>query len=349
MLGLIEGFYGRPWTMSSRRSTIAALRAYDYDFYVYAPKADTYLRRKWRTPYPQKDLEALLELARYCQNLGVRFGLGLSPYELFRHFDQNARTELASKLDQLRELKLDLLAILFDDMPGNSPQLASTQLAIIDAVSKQLSDVKLIFCPTYYSDDPILDRAFGRRPDDYLDTIGQMLDPAIAVFWTGPEICSREFTRGHLEKVANILRRRPFLWDNYPVNDGPRMSRYLHLRGVTGRSTLAEDLLEGHAVNPSLQPTLTQIPAITLSMAYRQGSHYDYGRAFQEASGVVCGPPLAQCLWEDLGLLQETGLDRLSSVDLERLRARYGGFDHEAAREVLAFLNGEYVFEGEMN
>ncbi|MEZ5741799.1 MAG: hypothetical protein R3E68_21770 [Burkholderiaceae bacterium] len=41
------------------------------------------------------------------------------------------------------------------------------------------------------------------------------------------------------------------LWDNYPVNDGQRMSQYLHLRAFTpdAPATLAP-LLRGHAINP---------------------------------------------------------------------------------------------------
>ena len=349
MLGVIEGFYGRPWTMCSRRRTIAALHPHGYGFYIYAPKADSYLRREWRTPYPERDFGALASLAEYCQSLGVSFGLGFSPYALFRNFDQEARGALAVKLAQLRALEPDLFAILFDDMPGNMPQLAEAQLAITDAIGQQLPGTKLAFCPTYYSDDPVLDRAFGRRPADYLDTIGRQLDPSVAIFWTGPEICSHELSPGHVDRISEHLRRKPFLWDNYPVNDGPRMSRYLHIRAVTGRTATATAQLEGHAVNPSLQPTLTQIPAITLAMAYRDGAKYDYGWAFREAATAVCGPQLADYLSEDLSLLNDVGLERLSSVETERLRARYGGIDHDAAREVLGFLNREYHFEGDMS
>lgn len=127
------------------------------------------------------------------------------------------------------------------------------------------------------------------------------------------------------------------------------MSRYLHIRAVTGRSVTAAVQLEGHAVNPSLQPTLAQIPAMSLAMAYRQGALYDYGRAFHEAAMAVCGSQLAECLYEDLSLLQDAGLEPLGVVEVERLRARYGGIDHEAAQEVLGFVNGKYSFAGDMS
>ena len=78
-------------------------------------------------------------------------------------------------------------------------------------------------------------RVFGRRPDHYLEELGTRLDPSIDVFWTGEEVCARALGVGHLARVAGQLGRKPVLWDNYPVNDGKRMSQFLHLRAFTGR------------------------------------------------------------------------------------------------------------------
>src|SRR5690606_27579028 len=113
---------------------------------------------------------------------------------------------------------------------------------------------RMIVCPTYYSDDPILDRVFGRRPEDYVSELGRLVDPRIDIFWTGEEVLSREISVAHVTRVTEQLRRKPFLWDNYPVNDGQRMSQYLHLRGSTGRPAELADHVAAHGVNPALQP-----------------------------------------------------------------------------------------------
>ena len=57
---------------------------------------------------------------------------------------------------------------------------------------------RIICCPSYYSDDPILDVAFGDRPAFYLEQLGRLLDPAIQIMWTGEEVCAREYSPGHL-------------------------------------------------------------------------------------------------------------------------------------------------------
>jgi hypothetical protein len=341
-LGLIEGYYGRPWSWEDRAETAAFLAGHGYGFYLYAPKADAFLRRRWREAHPAEEADAIRRFSTQCSELGVAFGVGLSPFEIYRDFNAEAKAALADKLAHLDDLGVRHLAILFDDMRGDLPGLAATQAEILHWIGSRTRAERLIFCPTYYSDDAVLDQVFGARPEGYLEELGSALDPAVDVFWTGPEVCSVELRPGHLARVAGQLRRKPLIWDNYPVNDGPRMSRYLHLRAFTGRSSAIGDLIGGHAVNPALQPVLSRIPALTLSESYRLGEDYDYGLAFERAAGLVLGPDLAAQLRPRLSLLQDTALERLSAETVGRLRTRFEPFDHPGAREILAWLDGAW-------
>ena len=346
-LGTIEGFYGRPWSWQERRETVSALAAHGYRFYHYAPKMDLFLRRRWQEPHPRETAEELAGLAAHCREQGVRFGVGLTPFELHFGFDDAARRALTEKLTRLDELGIEDLAILFDDMRGDSPELAARQIEIVRWAAERTRATRLIVCPSYYSDDPVLDRVFGRRPDGYLEQLGRELDPAIEIFWTGPEVVSRELSPGHLERVTEQLGRKPFLWDNYPVNDGQRMSQYLHLRGFTGRPAAIADHVAAHGINPALQPTLSRVPALTLVESYRRGPAYQYGEATARAAAEVLGPELGRTLKEDLLVLQDIGLDRLGDKETP-LRQRYTGVDHPAAREIIAWLDGEYRITDEM-
>ncbi len=344
-LGLIEGYYGTPWTWAARAESIAFLAPHGYRFYIYAPKADAHLRKLWRQPHPEDTLRALADLSSRCRAKSVSFGVGLSPYEIYRGFDAAAQDALAAKLKELDGLGLDRLAILFDDMRGDLPDLAETQARIVHWAAERTSAPEIVVCPSYYTDDPVLDRFFGARPPNYLEDLGRLLDPKIDLFWTGEEVCSREYSPGHLARVAQQMRREPFLWDNYPVNDGQRMSRFLHLRAFTGRPASIGAHLKAHAVNPALQPVLSRIPALTLAESYARGETYEYGAAFLRAAETVAGPELAKLLREDVLALHDSGLERLGKA--ERLRKRYGGIDHPAAREVIAFLDGAYAFREE--
>ena len=346
-LGIIEGYYGKPWSWAARAETIAYLAGHDYRFYLYAPKADLFLRERWREPHPDETARELTTLSAHCRALGVRFGVGLSPFEIYRDFNETARADLARKLAEIDAWGIDDLAICFDDMRGDIDNLAPLQIEIMHWVQARASATRLIMCPSYYTDDPVLDKIFGARPKDYLETLGRDLDPAIEIFWTGPEVCSREYSPGHLERVATQLRRKPFLWDNYPVNDGARMSQFLHLRAFTGRPASIGAHLAAHAVNPALQPVLTRIPMATLAESYRLGDAYDYGQAFDSAARNVLGDEVAGLLRTDAVAMQETGLDRLEGR-AARLRERYGRFDHPGAREIVDWLDGIYRFTTEI-
>jgi hyaluronoglucosaminidase len=346
-LGIIEGFYGKPWTWAERAETVGFLAAHEYRFYLYAPKADQYLRRKWTLPHPNLMADELHGLARICRDYGVRFGIGLSPYELHERFTDDARAALSEKLRSLDDFAIDDLGILFDDMRGDTPDLADRQVEIVDWIAARTSASRVIVCPSYYSDDPVLDRAFGKRPDNYLETLGQRLDPAIDLFWTGEEVCSREISPAHVDRVAEVIRRKPFLWDNYPVNDGQRMSQFLHVRAFTGRPANLASHIAAHGINPALQPTLSRVPALSLVESYRLGDRYAYGDAFRRAADLVLGPDLGPMLWEDLLVLQDVGLDRLGKKE-DLLRSRWTDVDHAAAREIIAWLNGAYRITDEI-
>ena len=249
---------------------------------------------------------------------------------------------LKARIAQLEALGLDDLAILFDDMRGDIPDLAQRQADIIAFVSGCTRVSRLIMCPSYYTDATILDRVFGQRPANYLEDIGRLLDPKVEVFWTGEEVCARAYSPGYLDDVAGRLRRKPFLWDNYPVNDGPRMSRFLHVRGFTGRPASMARSVAAHAVNPALQPHLSSIPALTLVDSYAQGDGYRYMASTVVAARRVMGNELARMLEADLLGLQDAGLDHLGER-AARMRERWAAHTHPAAREIVAWFDGAYA------
>jgi hypothetical protein len=292
-------------------------------------------------------MAALSGFAAYCRANDVRFGVGLTPYGAHLDFNAETRAALKAKLKHLSTLGLDDLAILFDDMRGDFVDLAERQAEIVGLCLDHAKASRFFMCPSYYSNDPVLDRVFGARPMGYLETLGQRLDPGIAVYWTGEEVCSAAHSNGHLGDIAAQLGRKLALWDNYPVNDGPRMSNHLHLRAFTGRPANLGLHVSHHAINPASQPLLGCIPALTLPKSYAEGDAYRYGGAFMQAATAIAGPELAAMLQADLLSFQDSGLTLLGERSA-KLRAKYAAVDHAAAREVVDWLDGGYAITGEM-
>ncbi len=344
-LGIIEGFFGRPWSWAERAAAVRFLRPHGYTFYLYAPKADPIRAAAGRSSIRRRRWKSWRSSATSAAH-NVRFGIGLSPFELHLEPGRRWQEVLAARLAQLAALKPDDLALLFDDMRGDVPDLAARQAAIVHFAAERGVAERMIACPSYYSDDPILDVAFGQRPPFYLEQLGRQLDPAIRLFWTGPEVCAREFTPGHLARVAGQLGRKPFLWDNYPVNDGARMSQHLHLRGFSGRPASIAPHIAGHGVNPAFQPVLSRVPLLTLAESYKKGEAYDYLAAFERAGREILGEDLAM-VSKDIIALQDRGLDRLGERKAA-LKARYAAFDHPAAQEILAWLEGYWSVSDEL-
>jgi hyaluronoglucosaminidase len=117
--GVIEGFFGKPWDWPARLSGVDFLRDWGYQFYVYAPKADPFLRRRWREPMPEETLRHLSELCMHGAANGISIGVGLTPFEIYLNYDQDARIALRAKVRQINNTGATMLCILFDDMRGD--------------------------------------------------------------------------------------------------------------------------------------------------------------------------------------------------------------------------------------
>jgi len=342
-LGVVEGFFGTEWSWQARHDYADFLVQHGFNTYLYAPKAEALLRKAWHEPFPQEKLDKLNSLAEYYHARQLDFGVGLSPFEVYRNFDTSSRDLLAGKLEQINSFNPSVLCILFDDMQGNFPELARQQVEITEFITEKCTADNFIFCPTYYSDDPKLVEHFGDKPENYLEDIGKYLDPAIDIFWTGPEVFSALYSVEHLQSVAEKLKRLPLIWDNYPVNDAERMTDFLHLAPFPDQNEVLQKYSAGHLANPMNQAYLSQLPLFTLSSQY-QGIAND--NLLSQACQTLCPPGLAECLVQDAGLFQTQGLSGITSETKAKLKDRYKVYaNHPMAKEIIDWLDGNYAFD----
>jgi hypothetical protein len=342
--GVIEGFFGKPWGWPARLGTVDFLREAGFDFYIYAPKGDPYLRRKWRESMPRETLEQLAALGAHCRTRGIDFGIGLTPFEIYLSYDASARERLRVKVRELNETGADTLAILFDDMRGDVAGIAGLQARVIAEITGWSSARRFMVCPTYYSYDARLAREFGAPPKAYLEDLGRLLDPRIDCFWTGEKIISHGYSAQHLSDVAADFGRKPFIWDNHIANDAKSRSNHLYLDPSADSWSLAAEAAAGLAINPMNQPHLSRIALRGYRHLLDDGP--DLRSALPEICREVAGPRLGELLCQDLGLLQNEGLSRLDEATRQRLLERYAReAGNPYADEVTAFLRGEYVFD----
>ena len=56
LVGVVEGFYGRPWKYEQRRELFHLMQCWDMNAYLYAPKDDRKHRADWREAYVAEEL-----------------------------------------------------------------------------------------------------------------------------------------------------------------------------------------------------------------------------------------------------------------------------------------------------
>ena len=117
LCGVIEGFYGRPWTAEQRHELFEWMRAWGMNLYMYGPKDDLKMRAAWRVPYDVEELRDLSELLVRCRDRDIAFVYTIAPGLDIRYADPDELAALSGKVDQLLDAGVEHLCILFDDIP----------------------------------------------------------------------------------------------------------------------------------------------------------------------------------------------------------------------------------------
>ena len=339
LTGVIEGYYGRAWPFKTRLAYADYLVRAGLNTFIYCPKSDPYLRRRWQEPWPDPEWQRLVGLGEIYRNRGLFWGVGLSPFALYREYGTRQRAALREKVLQLAALQAPLLAILFDDMPGDCEALAQRQADIVCDVCAWIGDTRILVCPTYYSFDPVLEKYFGSMPANYWPDLGRALPSGVDVFWTGNRVCSDTISVDEILAINSALGRPVMLWDNYPVNDGAVRSNFLYCESLTGRDPGLRDHLTGHLCNPMNQGLLS-LPALAgLSALY--GAAGGAGEWLPEVLGV----PLWQRLCADRATFQHAGRSGIGEARCQTLARVYDALPGRAAEEVAGWLRGEYAFD----
>jgi hyaluronoglucosaminidase len=339
LTGVVEGFYGRPWSHADRMAYATYLPRLGLNSYLYCPKSDPYLRKLWTQQWPAEKFSQMQELAGAYRDQQLQWGVGLSPYALYQSYGATERKALRAKVEYLTALDMPLLAILFDDMPGAIDNLAARQAEILEDVCHWAGASRILVCPTYYSFDPVLEKHFGAMPSGYWGQLGVEMPAGVEIFWTGNKVCSDDITREDITSIVSELGRPVMLWDNYPVNDGALRSRYLYTSALTARDRDVDGHLTGHFCNPMNQSLLSLLALTGL------GELYSDELTDHRWLGGVLGSEVYQRLLTDGPELQGQGLDGMSEARKRELLDIYSGLAGPGAAEVAAWLRGEYTFD----
>ncbi|KYM88779.1 Bifunctional protein NCOAT [Atta colombica] len=254
--GVVEGFYGRPWTTEQRKDLFQKLKKWGMDSYLYAPKDDYKHRAYWRDLYTVEEAEHLTGLITAAREYGITFYYALSPGLDITYSSSKEVTALKRKLEQVSQFGCTAFALLFDDIEPEMSEadkeifqsFAHAQVSVTNDIFQHLGQPRFLLCPTQYCATRAMPNVAS---SEYLNTLGSKLAQEIDIMWTGPKVISRLLTVESIEEITEVLRRPPVIWDNLHANDYDQ--KRVFLGPYSGRSPDLIPKLRGVLTNPNCE------------------------------------------------------------------------------------------------
>lgn len=303
--GVIEGFYGPPWSHAERLDLLRFCVGEGFNMWVHAPKDDPYHRKLWREPYPERELERLGELAAEAARLGADFAYAIAPGLDLCYSRESEWEALLAKIEQVRSVGVRSFQLLWDDLEhtlncaedeayyGREERpSAAAQAPFTNRFAREVEQPgPLVVCPIGYA---------GTGDSPYRKIFASRLDPDVVVYWTGPEVVSIGITREALYlAVERFQGHELLLWDNYPVNDFD--PERLFLGPLLGRDpALADGRCAGLVANAMVQAVPSKLALATVGEWARDPHAYDPVASFERALATY-GREVRDALGSDPG------------------------------------------------
>mgnify|MGYP003277172618 FL=1 len=287
--GIVEGFYGTPWSNEDRLDQIEFYGDNKMNTYIYAPKDDPYHRENWREPYPDSEMSRMNELIETSKENKVDFVFAISPGIDINFDGDNGEADfqaLINKCQSLYDMGVRSFAILFDDISNKD---GVKQAELLNRFNKEFvkakGDVKpLITVPTEYDT-----HAMGTIDEltKYTTDFSSTLDSDIMVMWTGPVVVSEGIDLENANFVNSVYGKRMGIWWNYPVTD--YMKEKLALGPVYNADKALEGQIDFFTMNPMEHAELSKITLATGADYAWNTSEYDYQKSWENAIEKMYG------------------------------------------------------------
>ncbi|MFI9050948.1 beta-N-acetylglucosaminidase domain-containing protein [Streptomyces sp. NPDC053427] len=295
--GVIEGFYGTPWSHAARLDQLDFYADHKMNIYVYSPKDDAYLREKWRDPYPADRLAGLKELVDRARQRHVEFTYALSPGLSVCYSSEADLKALTAKFGTLWDIGVRTFAVPLDDISYTDWNCAAdkekfgtgggaagaAQAYLLNRVEKEFiaqhpGAEPLQMVPTEYYDV---------KPSPYKKALATQLDKDVLVEWTGVGVIAPTMTVAQARQAREVFGHPILTWDNYPVND--YVTGRLLLGPFNGRERGLPAQLAGITANPMIQPSASKIALHTVADYAWNDAAYDprasWSAAIEELAG----------------------------------------------------------------
>jgi hypothetical protein len=287
---VIEGFYGPPWSFQDRVDMLRFMGRVGMNVYFYGPKDDPFHRERWRDPYPADQIARVGELVRIGRENGVDVWFAISPGLSMTYSDTADYRLLLAKLDAVAAVGVRHVAFFVDDVPealthdadrARFSSLAQAHAYVINSLKRDLDTrgLALAVVQTTYTN------SFGSK--DYLRELGALVPKEIPLAWTGIDVVAPDITVPQAREWGAMLQRKPFVWDNYPVNDFARWR--LFLGPLRGRAPDLATAVDGFVANPMNEAHASMLPLWTIADYLKNPAGYNPDSSIAHAVAALYG------------------------------------------------------------
>ena len=292
--GVIEGFYGTPWSHEQRLRGLAHFSDFGFNRYLLAPKDDPWHRYDWRSALSEDFLNRVSDLMAEGRKNGVTVAVAISPGLTVQYCDASDVAAIMVRFKQLHSIGVREFGLFLDDIPARLQ--SDNDVAKFDSVMqahsyycnavwadlKKLDSVNtLAICPMQYH---------GKATEEYITQFGSALDPELALIWTGREICSEYLDISDAKVFKGNTSHTPLYWDNYPVND-VAMVHELHVGPIEGREKGLEKHCLGYFANPMDRFELSLVSLSTIGDYLWDTQGYDPQAAWEYSLTLLMDNP----------------------------------------------------------
>ncbi|MFE5093930.1 beta-N-acetylglucosaminidase domain-containing protein [Streptomyces sp. NPDC056638] len=295
--GVIEGFYGTPWSHEARLDQLDYYGEHKMNIYVYSPKDDPYLRAKWRDAYPADRLAQIKELTDRAVQRHVEFTYALSPGLSVCYSSDADAQALVDKFQTIWDIGVRTFAVPLDDISYTDWNCAEDKAkwgtggaAAGAAQAYLLNRVNKEFISTHPGAQPLQmvpTEYYDVSASPYKKVLSEQLDPDVLVEWTGVGVVAPTMTVAQADAARTVFNHPILTWDNYPVND--YATNRLLLGPFSGREKGLPGKLAGITANPMIQPYASKIALHTVADYAWNDAAYDprasWGEGLKEYAG----------------------------------------------------------------
>lgn len=284
--GVIEGFYGTPWTHEQRKRALVHFAKWNMNSFILAPKDDPWQRFDWRTPFSSSFIENTRNLVNHANELLIEICVCVSPGLTVCYSKPEDVDALLFRYKQLSEIGVCRFGLLLDDIPGELQfeadqkryrSIAEAHAEFSNQINQRLkaihSNATLFVCPLQYH---------GRGHEPYISELGKRLNSDIDLMWTGRQICSEYLEVSDAIRFKDETSKPPFYWDNYPVND-VAMIHQLHVGPIEKREMQLGNYSVGLVANPMDRFEASLLPLATIADYLWDAENYEAQESWDRA------------------------------------------------------------------